>query len=88
MVHLLFWVVAHIWTRPPPSGRGMSSVSSSPEASCRENLQPDAEPVAVNPHVRDTVVLRNVILAFWTSLVTGGEEREQSEEKGRKNGGR
>ena len=38
--------------------------------------------MAVNPHVRDIVVLRNVILEFWTLLVTGGEEGGQSEKKG------
>ena len=36
------------------------------------NLQALADPVAVNSHVKETVVLRNNILALWTSLVTGG----------------
>ena len=36
------------------------------------NLQAVADPVAVNRHVKETVVFRNVIVALWTSLVTGG----------------
>ena len=34
--------------------------------------------VSANTHTRDTVVLRNVRLAFWTWLVTRGGEREGS----------
>ena len=42
--------------------------------SWRVNLQPTAEPELANAHSRDTVVLRNVIVAFCTSLVTVWEE--------------
>ena len=37
------------------------------------NLQPRPEPVTMNSHSSDTVVLRNVILAACTSLVTKGD---------------
>ena len=75
----MFWVVAHCWATPPLTGREMSRVSVCPVASSRENLHPLADPVAANTHTRETVVLRNVMLALCTSLVTGWRGNDHSE---------
>ena len=57
-------------------------------ASSRVNLQPTAELEAVNVHIRDTVVLRNVILALSTSLVTAWQEEGERGECREGRGGR
>ena len=62
----------------------MSRLSLPPEARVRVNLQPLADPVAVNSHVNDTVVFRNVIVPLWTSLVTGGRGGLRDKKKWKK----
>ena len=73
---LIFRVVVQCWVTTPPSIVLLKSTVSIVLESSSWNLHPMAELVSVNTHTRDTVVLRNVILAYWTWLVPGLERRE------------
>ena len=100
--YLLLLVSPHcMLTVPPAVSLGMSTSSLVPSARERTNRQPLAEPLPANTQYRDTVVLRNVMLALWTSLVAGGigggregggergggGERERERERERGGGG-
>ena len=69
------WLVcAHsMLTVSPAVGLRMSISSHVPSVRKKTNRQPLAELESANTQWRETVVLKKVILALWTSLVTGTE---------------
>ena len=70
-LNLVWLVCAHsMLTVPPAVVLRMSISSRVPLVRDKTNRQPLAEPESENAQRRETVVLKKVILALWTSLVT------------------